>query len=223
MLPLSFLVWKTMRKFTTIILFLLVFAGGISVGNAQTTEVRLLRNVQNNSTPFLRNSSVFLSNTTYAVVIGTPVILGTVSLFTKNDDMLKASIYMGATLVVNTVLVSALKYSINRQRPYEKYPELIFNHHIESSPSFPSGHTSYSFALATSLTLQYPKWYVIVPSYLWASSVAYSRMNLGVHYPTDILAGAVLGAGSAYLTHVLNNWFWEKQNNRKIFKSWEAF
>ena len=73
----------------------------------------------------------------------------------------------------------------------------------------PSGHTSGAFATATALSLKYPEWYVIVPSYLWASSVGLSRMHLGLHYPTDVLAGAVLGAGSAYLTYKVNEWLWD--------------
>jgi undecaprenyl-diphosphatase len=71
-------------------------------------------------------------------------------------------------------------------------------------PSFPSGHTSSAFNTATFICLTYPKWYVIAPAALWATSVAYSRMYLGVHYPSDVLAGAVLGAGTAYLTYYLN-------------------
>ncbi len=43
-----------------------------------------------------------------------------------------------------------------------------------------------------------------MPSYTWAVIVAYSRMDLGVHYPSDILIGAVIGAGSAYLCFRLN-------------------
>ena len=41
-------------------------------------------------------------------------------------------------------------------------------------------------------------------------------MNLGVHYPSDVLAGAILGAGSAYATYKLNNWFWKKNNNKRL-------
>lgn len=80
----------------------------------------------------------------------------------------------------------------------------------------PSGHTSLAFATATSLTLKYPKWYVAAPSYFWACSVGYSRMNLGVHYPSDIVAGALLGAGSAYLTYLVNDFFRKKMDNKKI-------
>jgi membrane-associated phospholipid phosphatase len=64
--------------------------------------------------------------------------------------------------------------------------------------SFPSGHTTSSFSAVTALSRAYPKWYVVAPSFLWAASVGYSRMYLGVHYPTDVSAGAVLGVGTAF-------------------------
>ena len=72
--------------------------------------------------------------------------------------------------------------------------------------SFPSGHTATAFALATSLCVKYPKWYVIAPSALWACSVGVSRMNEGVHYPSDVLAGAAIGAGCAVVNIYVNRW-----------------
>jgi membrane-associated phospholipid phosphatase len=60
-----------------------------------------------------------------------------------------------------------------------------------------------AFATATSLSLVCPKWYVILPSFTYASLMGYSRMYLGVHYPSDVLIGALIGSGSAYLSHYI--------------------
>lgn len=104
---------------------------------------------------------------------------------------------------------TALKYSVNRERPFVTYPDIIKKTDTHS-PSFPSGHTSNAFATATSLSLAYPKLYIIFPSFAYAGTVAYSRMHLGVHYPSDVAAGAVIGAGCAYLTHKVNKLLLEK-------------
>jgi membrane-associated phospholipid phosphatase len=109
------------------------------------------------------------------------------------------------------VITSVLKYTIDRPRPFETYPD-IEKATYAGSPSFPSGHTSDAFSLATSLSIAYPKWYVIVPSYAWALTVAYSRMHLGVHYPSDVLAGALVGAGSAYLCYKGQQWLTQKRH-----------
>ena len=41
-------------------------------------------------------------------------------------------------------------------------------------------------------------------------------MNLGMHYPSDVLAGAILGAGSAFVTYKVNNWFWKKNEKKTL-------
>jgi membrane-associated phospholipid phosphatase len=78
----------------------------------------------------------------------------------------------------------------------------------------PSGHTSSAFSTATSLSLNFRKWYVVAPAYTYAAAVGYSRMYLGVHYPSDVLVGALLGSGTAYLTWKINKKLQNKRKNR---------
>ena len=220
-LSMSFL--QTTRKFTTIILLFCLSCLFYLPTKAQNWDIDFLKKVNSSPSTGLRNYSAFMSNSTYATVVAVPLIIGTTALIQHNDDLLKDALYIGASLGVTTVLTYGLKYSVNRERPYDKYPGLPDVPYPESSASFPSGHTSISFATATALSLKYPKWYVIVPSYAWAVSVGYSRMNLGVHYPSDVLAGAVLGAGSAYLTYKINDWFWKKYDNKKLITAWQPY
>ena len=202
-----------MRKFTTFILLWSTFSVLSFEISAQNADIELLRTI--NSTTSTIGFSKFIPNTTIAVSFGTPVVMGVVALIEKDDDLLKNALYVGVSIGVGGVLTQALKYSINRPRPHMTYPD-IYAYGTETTLSFPSGHTSLAFSTATALCLKYPKWYVIIPSSLWACSVGYSRMNLGMHYPSDVLAGAIVGIGSAYITYQINNWFWKKEGNKKL-------
>jgi membrane-associated phospholipid phosphatase len=173
---------------------------------AQTVEVKWLHSINTESSPFFNHSSSFLSNSTPYLAVGLPLALLADGYISGNENTIKNGWYVASTLAVSSILTMAMKYGINRNRPYVTYPGYIIPHGSDGSPSFPSGHTSMAFSVATSLSICYPKWYVIAPSMLWATSVGYSRMNLGVHYPSDVVAGAVLGAGSAWLTIKFNKW-----------------
>ena len=181
---------------------------------AQNGELRCLKSL--NQIESTHGFSEFVSNTTVALGAAVPLSMGTLAIIQQDDDLLKKSIYVGTSLAIDFAATYALKYAVNRPRPYITYPYEIHAVAFESSASFPSGHTSFAFATATSLSIAYPKWYVIVPTYAWACPVGYSRMNLGVHYPTDVLAGAALGAGSAWLSWKINQWYWKKRENKKL-------
>ncbi len=185
------------------------------IGNGQNADINLLREINVGRNKNLDGSFEFLSNTTFYVVVGTPVIITATGLILKDKQTIKKGLLTSSSIVVNELLTLSLKYSIKRTRPYKAYPD-IDNQADESDASFPSGHTSNSFALATSLSMDFPKWYVIAPSYLWAGSVGYSRMHLGVHYPTDVLAGALIGTGSAILCSVVNKRFLNRVKKRDL-------
>jgi len=205
-----------MRKFTTIILLCSTFSILSTQVWSQNADIKLLKSINSSTSHGLRQYSRFVSNSATTIAFSTPVVMGIVALIEKDDNLLKNALYVGASIGVDGVLTYSSKRIIKRDRPDVTYPDQITAYTTEKSYSFPSGHTSLAFATATALSLKYPKWYVIAPGYMWACSVGYSRMNLGVHYPSDVLGGALLGAGSAFITYKVNNWFWKKKENKKL-------
>ncbi|MEN9698918.1 MAG: hypothetical protein RLZZ301_116 [Bacteroidota bacterium] len=170
---------------------------------AQNLDIDLLKKINLNRNTALDPTFKFVTNSVSPIGIVTPILVTSIGLIQQDKSLQNKGLYIGATLLSSALITTTLKYSIQRDRPFVTYPE-IQQLTSAGSPSFPSGHTSEAFATATSLSLAFPKWYVIAPSYLWASAAGYSRMHLGVHYPSDVLVGALIGSGSAWLCHELN-------------------
>ena len=166
--------------------------------SAQPREVKWLHSINKADGRALTNFNKAVSNSEIAFLIGVPVGMGIYDLITRDADHFDKTLGITASVVGTYAISLAMKSIIKRERPGEKYPGYIIPRVHETGHSFPSNHTGGAFALATILTLNYPRWYIIAPAYLWASAIGYSRMQLGVHYPSDVFAGAILGAASAY-------------------------
>lgn len=119
----------------------------------------------------------------------------------------KAGFSMGGALLMGLLLCNIiLKPWVARIRPYDyqlEYFEKVIPLLIEAPHdySFPSGHTIASFEAATALLIHNRK--LGIPAMILAVLVAFSRLYLYVHYPTDVLASVVLGAGLAFLASFL--------------------
>ena len=185
---------------------------------AQNADINILKDINLNRNTQLDGVFRGITNSATPIAFGIPIALLGIGLL-KKDSILKQKAWnIGTTVVISVAISTALKYTTNRDRPFVTYP-FIQKLTEGGSPSFPSGHTTEAFALATSLSIAYPKWYVIAPSFVWASAVGYSRLDLGVHYPSDVLAGAILGSGSAYLSYKLNKWINKKYTSKKHHSS----
>ena len=182
---------------------------------SQGVDIELLRSVNspaNHGDQFYQ----FASNSNNAVILGVPLVMGVDGLIHKDGKMFRNACLIVAADAINLGFTYAIKYSVNRTRPFNTYPDIVKKSE-GGGPSFPSGHASGAFATATILSLEYPKWYVIAPSFLWAGTVGYSRMVLGVHYPSDVLGGAIVGAGSAYLSFKANKWLTKHYGTKHVY------
>lgn len=167
---------------------------------AQNTDFRILYDLQQRRTPAADATMKWVSNSVWITPM-VPLGMAVGGWTTGNKPLLHNAAETGSAWGGNLAITVGAKYLVRRPRPYQEYPDMLVSLSTEPDPSFPSGHTSMAFATATSLSLLYPRWYIVVPSLIWASAVGFSRLYLGVHYPSDVLTGALIGVGIAALAH----------------------
>ena len=180
------------------ILFILLIWNHVAL--AQNADIDILKSINVGRNKNLDNTFKGITNSVTPLSISVPVAVLAAGLIKHDSTIINKGLCISVSLLLAAGISTGLKYAVNRQRPFITYPFIDKATYV-GSPSFPSGHTSDAFATATSLSLSFPKWYVIAPLYLWACSAGYSRMHLGAHYPSDVLAGAIIGSGAAYLCY----------------------
>lgn len=140
-----------------------------------------------------------LSQSADYVAIATPITLLTAGLVKKDSYLKQKGLQSGMAILGTYGIGYILKKSIKRERPFNQL-EGINPIQYKDGFSMPSGSTAVAFASATSLTSTFPKWYVAVPAFGYAGAVGYARIRSGEHYPSDVLMGAVIGAGSVWVS-----------------------
>jgi membrane-associated phospholipid phosphatase len=207
---------KTMSQSYQKILFILVLFLSWNV-TSQNWDIDPLKEINLDRNKSLDPTFKLITNSVSPISIGAPIAVFGLGLIQKDSSLKNKGVIMVEALCVNAFTTTAFKLAFKRDRPFVTYPYLD-KQADAGSYSFPSGHTSSAFALATSLSLAFPKWYVIAPAYLYASAAGYSRMHLGVHYPSDVLAGAIVGSGSAVLSNYLQRKISTQYSRKKALK-----
>ena len=119
-------------------------------------------------------------------------------------------------LVIEIVVVNLLlKPMVHRIRPYDMNPMVRLLVPPPRDYSFPSGHTSMAFTVVSGLFLMKKK-ALGIASLILASLIAFSRMYLYVHFPTDVLVGLIIGLLSGYAGYKLYQYLEKKLNKKKL-------
>ncbi|MGL4453978.1 MAG: phosphatase PAP2 family protein [Sarcina sp.] len=165
----------------------------------QNFDTSMMYKAQDLHNPILNSIMIFFTKLGDMGLIW--LALGLVLLFFKRTR--KAGVLIYLSQLLNIIVVTVLKDTIQRPRPFLTLPDLHPLIPLPTSYSFPSGHASSAFAGALIVAYMFKKW--IIPAYIVAIGIALSRVYLGVHYPSDIIVGAIIGTLSSIIIIALYN------------------
>lgn len=178
-------------------------------------DISLLREINVNRITGLDGVFIFLSGIGPIIAASIPLVFILIGFLKKKREIWFNGIKIAAPYLLSVIISNVIKTNVARPRPFTTF-SFIQKLSSGGSGSFPSGHTSDVFSIAMAVSLLYPKPGVVIPIFLWAILVAYSRMDLGVHYPTDVLAGALIGIAAALLCYVLFRYFSRKKETKDM-------
>ena len=173
------------------------------------------------------NPPIFSTDMPFQIMAGTvipisaslPIFYITKGLIKKDKESLKIGYQYATTLLINEIITDAIKHSV-----YSSYA--IKSGFLTNPPgnetiiSIPSRHGTTAFATAANIGIHNPQWYIVIPSYLWASAVVYSRGQLGEKYVTNLAGSIVVGVGSAYLSRFLIKKLFSGKKKEKIMNNY---
>ena len=117
------------------------------------------------------------------------------------------------TVLSASCITTAVKSGVRRLRPYAAgnvtKADNFLTADLDADMSFPSGHATASSGFFAALSIRFRKAYIIAPSAVLVFLIVLSRLYLGVHYPSDVLAGLVVGIGMAFLWALVYKGFYK--------------
>lgn len=152
-----------------------------------------------NHLPHTPVATRFMAGVSTVAMHGAAWVLGSLLLAARGGRQGRATIgeLLPVLLVTDTLVERIIKVYFRRRRPFITLVKAMVVGRKPGTWSFPSGHSATSFACASVLARRYKRRRPVF--YLLASLVAFSRVYLGHHYPTDVLSGATIGEGLSRL------------------------
>ena len=187
---------RRMVRPRTVVLFL-VLGPLLGVRPSSGLDAKLFRMLEGD------NRHVGVNYAVEAVSLSSPMIEGGWAIkrgiegWIREDQRALGSGALAAMALAGTQILSvSLKYLVRRDRPVrQRYHPRLWN--TRYTPSFPSGHAASSATMATLIIAEYPRYRF--PLMAYAALSGYAQIYTGNHYPSDVLAGWILGYGTARL------------------------
>jgi undecaprenyl-diphosphatase len=157
-------------------------------------------------TPLLNDIMIFittLGNGGMLWIAATVILL--IPKKTRKIGIMSGAALLGSLIINNNLL----KNIVQRPRPFVTFTDLKIIIPTPSEFSFPSGHTASSFAAASVFYKHLPR-KIGVPAIVLAGLIGLSRLYVGVHYPTDVIAGVLMGILLSYMAEYLVEFFAKK-------------
>ena len=164
----------------------------------QQFDIHVLEFINHNRLTFFDPFFIFITDIATLITYSSAILLLLAAYAQRNFLLKRKSWLLLIGLILNSAVVDIIKYAVYRPRPFTTYP---FIHNLVNvhTSSFPSGHTAEVFMLAISVSILFTKHtWVKVFAWCWAVIIAYSRMDLGVHYPSDILGSMIISGIIAF-------------------------
>ncbi|MCX7877704.1 MAG: phosphatase PAP2 family protein [Ignavibacteria bacterium] len=187
----------------------------VSIISKENLDIRIFRSINNSRSKFKDRLLDITDRSVLLVSLLTPLTQLAFSSYLGNYYDQNSAVLTASSQILNFTLTYTTKVIAKRKRPFRKLNNVYVRKSLtDDQYSFPSGHTSSAFANATSYLLRYPEYpQIYIPIYFYAATVAYGRNYFGMHYPSDVLAGAIYGTGSAILVYSLRKPIINLKNN----------
>ncbi|KXK05733.1 MAG: Membrane-associated phospholipid phosphatase [Chlorobi bacterium OLB4] len=194
------------------------FASGDSLQVNDDIDVNLFRAINSIESPVLESVIKISDRSIIPGAIITPPLFYFAARSGNNYYDENSAVLLGVSNIFTGITVLATKHIFKRDRPFQKIKNVNMRGKdpFLDKYSFPSGHTAFAFSTAGILSLRYSNEPILIAGlYSYAFLIGFGRVYLGVHYPSDVLGGMVLGSANALLTFGIRKGVIDAKN--KIF------